>query len=537
MKTTSTHVSYCETNAFSKLVLDYLSGEAILRPFYQHSPDITGIKKAIEARNNGPVDRQLLVDQLRIQYSNILLEPKQEEHLQQLLLPNTFTITTAHQPNIFTGPLYFIYKILHAIKLAESLHQQLKDFQFVPIYYMGSEDADLDELGHFFVDAEKRTWQTTQTGAVGKMNTKGLELLTNQLEGQFNHLPYGPEMIAICRAAYEQHDNVQQATLYLVNELFKSFGLLIVIPDNAALKKVFVPIIKKELLGNFSQPEVDKSVKLLEPHYKIQVKGRPINLFYLSKDGQRERIEKLGDKWIVQALGLSFSEKEIMQLADEQPQLFSANVILRGVFQESILPNIVFIGGGGELAYWLELKGVFEKADVPYPLLVLRNSFLLLNERQQHWQIKNRLSDVDLFRPLQQLLDDMAIDSQSISLNATQEEKIIFKQYERWQQSAEKSDPSLKAYVAALHTKALQGLHELEKKMKRAARKNLGDSGRQVTTLKAQIFPTGNLQERIENFLPFYAAYGPDFIKALYRHSPALQTDEFTILRLPVATH
>lgn len=532
MKTTSTHVSYRETNAFSKLVLDYLSNEETLKPFYKHPPTIDGIKQAIEAKKNTTIDRQLLVDQLRSQYSHLALEPKQEAHLQQLLLPNTFTITTAHQPNIFTGPLYFIYKILHAIKLAEHLQLQLKEFQFVPVYYMGSEDADLDELGHFFVDAEKRTWQTTQTGAVGRMHTKGLELLTNQLEGQFNHLPYGPQMIAMCRAAYEQHDNVQQATLYLVNELFKSFGLLVVIPDNPALKKIFTPIIKQELLGGFSQPEVDKAVAKLEPHYKIQVKGRPINLFYLSETGARERIEKQGNQWVVQALGLSFSEKEIMQLADEQPQLFSANVILRGVFQESILPNVVFIGGGGELAYWLELKGVFEKAGVPYPVLMLRNSILLLNERQQHWQQKNGLSDVALFKPLQQLLDEMVSEQQSLSLDTYQEEQRIFEQYERLQHATEKTDPTLKTYVAALHTKALQGLHELESKLKRAARKNLGDSGSQVSNLKAQIFPTGNLQERVENFMPFYAAYGPALIHAIYTYSPALQTDEFTIVRM-----
>lgn len=533
MKTTSTHVSYFETNAFSKLVLDYLSGAETLRPFYKYRPDLDGIKKAIDAKKNTPNNRQLLVDQLRLQYGEIPLEPKQEAYLQQLLLPNTFTITTAHQPNIFTGPLYFIYKILHAIKMADDLQKQLKEYQFVPIFYMGSEDADLDELGHFFIDADKRTWQTTQTGAVGRMHTNGLELLTNQLEGQFMHLPFGAQMIAMCRQAYEQHDNVQQATLYLVNELFKSFGLLVVIPDNPALKKLFTPIIKKELHGNFSQAEVDKTVSQLESHYKVQVKGRPINLFYLSENGDRERIEKLGDEWVVKALSLRFSEAEIMQLADDQPQLFSANVILRGVFQESLLPNIVFIGGGGELAYWMELKGVFEKAGIPYPVLVLRNSMLLLNERQQQWQQNNGITDAALFQPLQKLLDKMVIEEQDPSLKISKEEQWIFEQYERLQKAAEETDPTLKAYVAALHTKALQGLHTLDKKLKRASRKNLGDSGRQVTKLKSQIFPTNNLQERVENFLPFFAAYGPDILEELYIHSSALQTDAFTIVRLP----
>jgi bacillithiol biosynthesis cysteine-adding enzyme BshC len=533
MNTTSTHVNYTETNAFSKLVVDYLSGSETLRPFYKHTPDIEGILKAIDARKNAPVNRQLLVDQMRIQYAHLALAPKQEEFLQQLLLDNTFTITTAHQPNIFTGPLYFIYKILHAIKMADALRTQLEGFHFVPVYYMGSEDADLDELGHFFVDGEKRTWQTSQTGAVGRMNTTGFELLTNQLEGQFAHMPFGKQMVEMCRNAYQQHDNVQQATLYLVNELFKAFGLLVVIPDNAAFKKVFAPIVKKELLQHFSQPAVEKAIALLEPHYKIQVKGRPINLFYLNHDGQRERIEKVGDQYAVHALGLSFSENEICRLVDEQPQLFSANVILRGVFQECILPNIAFIGGGGELAYWLELKGVFEKAGVPFPVLVLRNSMLILNERHQHLQIKNDITDAELFLPVQQLLDKAAAEKHEIGLIISNEEKVLFEIYERWQLSAEKNDITLKPYVAALHTKALQGLHALDKKLKRAARKNLGDSGGQLVKLKSQIFPNENLQERVENFMPFFAAYGPALLQALYHHSQAFQTESFTIVKLP----
>ncbi|HSC52481.1 MAG TPA: bacillithiol biosynthesis cysteine-adding enzyme BshC [Phnomibacter sp.] len=533
MNTMSTSVSYSETNAFSKLVLDYLKQAETLQPFYQWTPDFEGITKAIDAKAAHPVDRQLLVEQLRKQYAGYALTPKQEANLDALLQPNSYTITTAHQPNIFTGPLYFIYKIVHAIKLANSLNEMLPDNKLVPVYYMGSEDADLDELGHFYVQGEKRSWQTTQTGAVGRMHTKGLEQLTQQLEGQFAHLPFGPQMIALCRKAYEQHSNVQEATLYLVNELFKEYGLLVVIPDNAALKKVFTPIIKKELLGNFSQPEVDKTAALLSPHYKVQVKGRPINLFYLSESGQRERIEQVNGKWVVEALGLSFNESEILQLAEDRPELFSANVILRGLFQETILPNIVFIGGGGELAYWLELKGVFEKANVPYPVLMLRNSMLLLTERQQQLQQKNGLNDTELFLPLQSLLDKMAQAQHGELLARAKEEQHIFEQYERLQLAADKIDITLKAYLAALHAQALKGLHSFEKKLQRSARKKLGDSGRQLTTLHEQVFPAGNLQERIENFLPFYALFGPALIQEIYEHSPALQTDAFTIVQLP----
>src|SRR5690606_36563786 len=99
-------------------------------------------------------------------------EPKAEEHLAVLAEPTTFTVCTAHQPNLATGYLYFVYKILHAIKLAEALNAAHPEHRFVPVYYMGSEDADLDELGTFRYVGKKFVWDAGgQKGAVGRMDT------------------------------------------------------------------------------------------------------------------------------------------------------------------------------------------------------------------------------------------------------------------------------------------------------------------------------------------------------------------------------
>ena len=152
MNCTARYINYQQTGYFSKLVTDYISGNKLLQPFYKHPVSLQGIKSAIAERKKYPTDRQLLVDALTKQYASIETSGKVKANIDKLLLQNTFTITTAHQPNIFTGPLYFIYKILHAIKLAASLAVQIPDSDFVPVYYMGSEDADLDELGHVFIN-------------------------------------------------------------------------------------------------------------------------------------------------------------------------------------------------------------------------------------------------------------------------------------------------------------------------------------------------------------------------------------------------
>ncbi|WP_416438110.1 bacillithiol biosynthesis cysteine-adding enzyme BshC [Phnomibacter sp. MR] len=530
MKNFST-VAYSDTLAFSKLVNDYINGAETLQPFYEHAPTLDGIKNAIVQKAKHAVDRQLLVDTLRQQYKAFTLTKKQKANLENLLADNCFTITTAHQPNLFTGPLYFLYKIIHAIKLADSLQSDFPDQLFVPVFYMGSEDADLDELGHFYIDGEKRTWPTTQTGAVGRMKTKDIDPLIHQLAGQFLHLPHGQYMVNLLKDAYSK-PTIQEATLHLVNSLFADYGLLVVVPDNAAFKRQFVSVIQQELKGGFSQPAVEATCSLLEQHYKLQVKGRPINMFYLDASGARERIEKVGDDFIVESLGLRWTEAEIITLTESHPECFSPNVILRGVLQETLLPNILFIGGGGELAYWLELKEVFAKAGVPYPVLLLRNSLLLLNEKQQGLQQKLALSDAEMFLPLQSLQDLLAArEGQLNNFDLAAEEQKLQEQYEHWQHVAGMIDVTLQSHVAALHTSAIKGLLGLHKKMKSAARRKLGEQGVQLIRLKKELFPTDNLQERIENAMPFLAQYGPDFLKDVYDASPVLNTT-FTIVRL-----
>ena len=141
MDCTSSRLPYRQTGSFSKIALDYIDQVPPLKPFFEHSPTLPGIQKAIEARKkftmNGQVSRELLVQELKKQYIGIETSDKVKNNIDSLLLADSFTITTAHQNNIFTGPLYFIYKIIHAIKLAEHLNIALHGQNFVPVFYIG----------------------------------------------------------------------------------------------------------------------------------------------------------------------------------------------------------------------------------------------------------------------------------------------------------------------------------------------------------------------------------------------------------------
>jgi bacillithiol biosynthesis cysteine-adding enzyme BshC len=519
---------YSSTGSFSKLAIDYVAGAPSLRPFYRHTVNEQGLLDAIEARKSFHTPRQILTEVLTEQYGPVGLNELQAAHLDALKDGNTFTIVTAHQPNIFTGPLYFIYKILHAIKLADELTAKWPQYRFVPVYYMGSEDADLEELGYIYVSGEKLTWNTGQTGAVGRMHTRGLEEIIERLRGQFGFLPYGVQMIKMLEDAYLKSANIQEATYKLVNELFASFGLLVLIPDHPKLKAAYAGVMKRDLLEQFSSKIVSGTIERLQENYKVQAGGRDINLFYLFDDGRRERIELTGDRYRVLFSDLNFSKEELLAELEANPQRFSPNVILRGMFQETILPNIAFIGGGGELAYWLELKDLFEASGVPYPMQVLRNSFLLVNEKAAKLKAKLGLTEEEIFLPqldLENLLAERLHGNRYGTSAAAAEMKKFYQQLE---EQAGAIDVTLRQHVAALHTKALKKLEGLEKKMKRAERRKLQNEAQQLETLKTLLFPNGNLQERTENFMPYFAQYGPGLLQRLYNESLTLE-QEFTV--------
>lgn len=529
MDCTNAFLPFEGTGYFSKIVADYLKQADTLRPFYQHTPDMDGIRSALQARKNTATDRNMLVTVLHEQYKGLDISAAVKSNINLLTSPDTFTITTAHQPNIFTGPLYFIYKIMHAVKLSEELTQQFPDNRFVPVYYMGSEDADLDELGFVNVGGQKLVWDTKQTGAVGRMKVdKAFLKIIQSIEGQIAVLPHGVELVTLFRFCYAEGKTIQQATLELVNHLFAAYGVVVVIPDEPQLKAAFIQTVTKELTEHFSHTVVEQTAAALSQHYKVQAAGREINLFYLLND-QRLRIELEGDRFTVQALQLSFTKEEILQELQANPDRFSPNVILRGVFQETILPNIAFIGGGGELAYWLELKNVFEAAGVPYPVLVLRNSFLFVEQEQKERLEKLGMKVSDLFTPTTDYINALVKSGTSNQLELTSELEEAAAFYQKLSGLAAAIDKSLTDHVAALEVKAIKKLQTLEKKMLRAEKDKFENGIRQITSLKASLFPGNSLQERTDNFSLFYGKYGAEWMDVIYRSSKGLQ-QEFGII-------
>jgi bacillithiol synthase len=531
MNFTATEVPHQQTGFFSTIVLDYLQEHPSLWPFVSHPATIKGIEAAIEARSQyGHPHRSLLVQALKNQYQAVPSNQRVANHIELLLQPNTFTICTAHQPAIFTGSLYFVYKILHTIKLAQQLQSNFPDKNFVPVFWMGSEDADLDELGKVHLNAQSIVWNTPQTGAVGKMNTEGLEKIIQRIAGELGVYPFSQELIQLLQTSYTPNRDIQTATFYLLHQLFAKYGLVVLIPDTAECKKIMTPVFEEDMVNHLPAAIVAQSINTLHAAgYKAQAHPRNINLFYL-KDNTRSRIEKKENSFVVVGTDWQFSTASLQKELQLHPERFSPNVILRGLYQETLLPNIAFVGGGGELAYWLELKGLFNHYKVPFPVLVLRNSFLIVEKK---WQEKiNRLNvdAADLFLPTEQLLTQWVKEKMKDRIDMKEELGASATFYQQLKQKAGGIDSTLLQHVEALQAKANKPLKALEKKMLQAEKRKYETEQRQLNTLKNNLFPLQSLQERVENFMPYYAKWGSHFIECLLQHSKALE-QSFTVLQ------
>lgn len=484
------YLPLASTGQFSPLFLDYLDQKDSLHPFYNRFPTLPAFQSQIEERTFNVQKRQVLVDALQRQYRHIAHKPD----VSGLLQPNTFTVTTGHQLNIFTGPLYIIYKLITTIKLARQLKAAYPAYTFVPVYWMATEDHDFAEINHFSLFGKQYTWQTEQRGAVGRMNPQELQTLFAQI----------PEKLSLFEAAYLTHNTLADAVRHYVNELFGAEGLVCIDADDAELKRVFAPVVRDELIQQTSGHLVQQQTeKLSALGYKTVIAPRDINLFYLD-DQIRERIEHKDGTFRVLNTKLRFSEDELLTLLDEHPERFSPNVVLRPLYQETILPNLAYIGGPSEVPYWLQLKLVFDRYQTPFPMLMPRNFALYVPAVSAKRIRKLGLMPEDLFQDTIRLKREFVEQHTSHALKFDTENKTVSRALDAILHKAQLVDPSLEKAVLAETRRFANAVARLEKKMHRAEERNQETGVRQLLAVKDELFPNGGLQERSENFLTFY---------------------------------
>ena len=526
----ATYIDYKETQSFSDGLIRYLNNDPALNSFKSYNPDIQGFKQLLASKKQN-TNRKILTEVFKEQYSRLAspIHANVSENIELLLQEDTFTVCTGHQLNLFTGPLYFIFKIVTAINLAKELKSNFPDKNFVPVYWMATEDHDFAEINHTYISGKKISWDLNAAGATGRLSTEKIGKTIKEYLAILGVSEHANELTEIINDAYLKNKNLTDASRQLVNSLFESYGLLILDADDRRLKKQFSEIMATDIIEQNSFRTINETnKKLAEQGIDAQVNPREINFFYLL-DGLRERIVFENGTYQILNTEISFSKVELLKEINDFPERFSPNVVMRPLYQEVILPNLAYIGGGSEIIYWLQLKQNFDFYGIDFPILLLRNSAILASYNLENKINRLGLGIKDIFKKSEDLKKDWVFSHSENRLNLSDEKEELHAIFEKLKVRSTKIDPSLGPSTEAVEARLLKALKNLETKLIKAEKRNFTDALSQIEGIKSSIFPNGGLQERSENFGLFYVKYGKGFIESLVKNFKPLDL-KFTIL-------
>ncbi len=533
-------LEFSETRSFSKLMTDYLLEDERVEGFIHRFPSDENLIKQQQEKAQHPIHRKVLCKALKKQYSQSIPTWKEEypgleQRIDALESEGVFTVTTGHQLNLAGGPLYFLYKIAGTIALAKRLNAKNPGFKTLPVFWMATEDHDWAEVNHFYFKGKKFESKDSIPAAVGRAKADLAMPVLEELRKEFGHIEQIQECLERCLDAYAKAETLADATRILVQQLFADSDLLILDADDRELKALMVPMVKEELFGTRSADLIESKTQELANRYFAQVNPREINLFYLD-DRLRGRITVSPDGFEVVDGHMLFDQEQLEDLMENEPEKFSPNVVLRPLFQEMILPNLAYLGGGGELAYWMQLKPLFEHYKLPFPVLILRTSMVCLSEKA--WR---RIRKYD-FRLRDLFLDPNHYMRKSF-FNESGADRSLTKAMDDFQAisdylrgTAERLDPTLVPSVEAELAKQERGMKRLRKKFFRAVKRREKHTFQNLEAIREEIFPEGVLQERRDSVFDLSLHLNQEMISFLIEEMDPLKKRFIIFEPLPVKT-
>jgi len=517
MNHSTQNFSFKATKQFSDLVSKYQENDASISKYIYGFPSIENFKKQIKAKENVSINRNLLADELLLQYQKISDKNSTLQQIELLRKVDTFTVTTGHQCCLFAGPLYFIFKIVSTINLAKDLERALPYNNFVPMFWMATEDHDFAEINHINLLNKRIEFNSTEVGnAVGRISLHNIENTIAEIADLIKNFEHGKGAIELLKMSYQSSNNIANATRIFVHELFKNEGLVIIDADSLVLKSEFKKMIANDISENKNfylvTSNTDKLIAegLME---KPQITPRSVN-FFLLDDSKRSRIDKLENEFNLKDSDKSFTKESLLKSIESNPEKFSPNVVMRPIYQETILPNLAYIGGGAEISYWMQLKEMFDANDVVFPILIIRNSVQIFekNNLEKFLNLGFEMKDIFDETPT---LQKKYLKANTLEITFKNELVGLQNLFSQLKEKAVAIDKTLESTVDAEFAKLATSVKNIEQKILKAQKRNEETSLNQIEKFKSKYFPHDVLQERNDNFLYYFSKYGMEFIQLL----------------------
>lgn len=519
-----------DINPFSSLFLDYINSYESVEKYYNGDfRDIKVWKARIQEHGQFYKDHSELVRVLTDQNKNFHCGVRTLANIDCLLNDNTSVIVTGQQVGIFTGPLYTIFKILTTLSLSSKLSEQFPDHNFVPIFWLEGEDHDFEEVSNLtFLDNKndlinvsyqpKDQREDANYGSVGKIEfDSGIEDLIQQLQNQLLKTEFSQEVFKLLRIAYQPGMSFNRSFVHLINDLLLDSGLVFLDPNDPELKELLKPIFRRELENSPRTCTliIDHTADL-EKQYQAQIKPKPINLFFLHKNG-RYLIEPHEEGYRLKGARQKFTKEELFDLLENSPHLFSPNVVLRPICQDAILPTLAYVAGPAEIAYFGQLKPAYEEYNLEMPIIYPRASATIIEDRVQRVFDRYSITLEDFFREVElverKVLDqstDIRIDELFGGTSIALDE--VFTALEN---GLKQIDPTLAGSLSTSRNKIEYHLEGLKGKAIEAQKRNNEATIRQINKAHLHLFPSGKLQERNLNIIHFLNKYGLEFLQWL----------------------
>ncbi len=509
-------ISFLDIDSIPKLIKDFLQQQVpeSETAFF----NLKNVEKSMnEKETYFSSDKRMLISEVfQKQYAGFTLSEKQQKNIDSLQKKQTFTIVTGHQLNLFSGPVFFVYKILQTIKTAEFLKEKFPNADFVPVFWMASEDHDFDEINHFRTKEHFYEFKAQAGGPVGRIEVQD-QFFIHEFEKEFRDTIYGTELIRWMKEAYTEGNSLSLAIRTLVQRLFSDYGLLCLDGDDAQLKQLIIPTFQQELVDEKVFNATKERISYLEKTYgKVQVNPREINLFYLSET--RNRIEKRGSDYFIVDKDLKFSETEILEELHQFPEKFSPNALLRPVYQETVLPNIAYVGGNAEIMYWLELTPYFAEIQLPFPILIPRNSMLFLSEKTMSKMDRLDLKLTDFFGNFAQIIHSKLLKDSPIQAELDNQKLKLQSIFDAMKKVSSQTDVTFGNLVSAEETRQLKAFDRMQKRLLKAEKIKHQEKIERIETLFLEIHPGKIWQERIFNFSVFYSDHGAEWLHNCYQN-------------------
>ncbi|MBI4811092.1 MAG: bacillithiol biosynthesis cysteine-adding enzyme BshC [Ignavibacteriales bacterium] len=515
---------------FSLLYKDFIDDFQKVHRFYEtdfHS--LSSLHDVANKLSKRFTHRELLVQVLLKQNQRYGVSQSTIDNINLLHDHRTLAIVTGQQVGILSGPLYTIYKTITTIKLAKELNNVLPEFRFVPIFWLEGEDHDFGEVNKVNIlntDNSPVTLEYLLSSKIGGKNLgsvgelifdNNLEHFLDALQKTLANTEFKQSVIDFIKTHYRQGISFNQAFVSFMSKLFENDGLIFISSNDVRFKKILSPIFLKEIYEypRVSQLIIEQSAHL-EEQYHAQIKTKALNLFYFHKNG-RYLIEPRDNDFSLKGTRHIISKDEMLRSVQDAPELFSPNVALRPICQDTILPTAVYVAGPSEIAYFAQLKKVYNYFNLTMPMIYPRATVTLIEEKFERIMEKYQVELMEIFGDISKV-ETKVIDIVS-------EVKIDEMFAEAFQKVADLTnemkyglnyiDGTLIGSLDTTKEKIEQQLSVLKDKVVEAQKRKYDIALRQIGKVINNIYPNTNFQERELNIVYFLNKHGFDFIHSL----------------------